>query len=333
MKKKRILETAAVILMTFLLLAWGKEAGEYTEENLKEGMSKVVAEISGTAGIEAVSDLKSIEWPVLDRLTIYENTELEIGGYTTGDGRYVSIHPDQGYEIEELTAEIKDAFLKKHGIVGEAPFYTYYIGDELNLELWFDEEEESGVGLTYLYGYPPTELWPDGNRILGFVFYQVENPDEWQENIAPYDLEYELGVVQDWITRGDIWDYEETKEYNEDGRLTLFLVTGGINFYPDETEPQDVLRAEYTYGEDGKLVSRFFYRNQRIFGTGECSKSSLYDEKEREVYCSAYVTHGSFAWYNLYEGDDDMPSYVLGLDYFGMPYPVFYILKDKGGNQ
>lgn len=330
MKKKRILESAAVILMVMLLLACGKEVDRDIEEPIKAYMGSLAVRNSDQG---AVLSFDEIEKPVFDRLFIYEHEELEIGGYTTNDGRYVSIHPDQGYEVEELNAEIKNAFLKKHGIVGEDPFYTYYIDDELNLELWFDEEEEIGVGLVYLYGYSPTELWPDGNRILGFVFYQVDDPDDWQENIAPYDFEYELGVVQDGIAIGDIWDYAETKEYDEEGRLTLFLITGGINFYSNETEPQDVLRVEYTYGEDGKLVSRYFYRNQRIFGTWECSKSSLYDEKEREVYCAAYVTHGSFAWYNLYEGDDDMPSYVLGLDYFGMPYPEFYILKDKGGIQ
>ena len=309
MKKKRIVESAAVVLMTILLFVYGKESGGDIEEKAYMGSLTIKNSTSG----EEFS-LNKVEKPILN------------GAYVTEDGRYVSVHFDTGQFIEELAADMRKDFLKRHGIIDEEPFYTYYMDDKLELELWVDLKTRSGVGLVYSYGRSETEVWPDGTWIVGFSFRYEADHFQWRENKSPYDLESELNAIQREISAGDVWDYEETKEYDENGRLTLFLATGVIDFYSDETDPQDVLRVEYTYGEDGELVSRDFYRNQRIFGTGGCVQYSLYDELEREVYCSEYITHGSYGWYYLYDGDSSTPSYSLGLDYFGMPYPYFFVL-------
>ena len=51
-----------------------------------------------------------------------------------------------------------------------------------------------------------------------------------------------------------------------------------------------------------------------MWGTSYSSGTCLYDENERLIYETLYVTHGGETYYYIYEDDSNKPAYALMLD-------------------
>ncbi|MCH5280519.1 MAG: hypothetical protein J1E61_03550 [Lachnospiraceae bacterium] len=237
----------------------------------------------------------------------------------------------EGYEIMTLTEEEREGFLKKYDFPEQEPYYTYY--DEkgrLQLELWFDEANQYGGGIRYVR-YPNSE----GEVSLGgFVFYEINRDFESDVKSDPYDWEEEADGVQGYIDNEWIWQYEENKKYNAAGRLSFYEGTCVTDFYSEDPQDMTVLQGEYTYRKDGSLLSCYRFRSDMIFGTWGHTKTSWYDEKEREIYSTQYITHGSLEDYYIYEGESETPLCVLELDNdLGRYYPYFsYLVSEENIN-
>lgn len=316
MKKKRILEAAAVILMVILLVACGKEA----EENIGEN-----AEITEIPEISQ----NEIEEEVYEEEEIVEEPEIEKPFIEQEPSGIVPVK--EGYEVMTLTEEEREEFLKKYGFSDQEPYYTYYDEkDRLQLELWFDEKNRYGGGIRYVR-YPNSE----GEVSLGgFVFYEVNRNFESDVRSDPYDWEEEAEGIQYYIDNEWIWQYKENKKYNAAGRLSFYEGTCMTDFYSEDPLEMTVISGEYTYRKDGSLLSCYRFRSDMIFGTWGHTKTSWYDEKEREVYATQYVTHGSVEDYYIYDGESKTPLCVLELDNdLGSYYPYFsYLVSEENIN-
>lgn len=59
------------------------------------------------------------------------------------------------------------------------------------------------------------------------------------------------------------------------------------------------------------------YYNSRVFGSTGSSESDYFDEKDRLLYTSSYITHGYVEDYYIYEEDSQEPAFCLTLDHTG----------------
>lgn len=312
MKKKRILEAAAVILMVILLLACGKEVEENAE----------IAELSEISQNEIEEEIHEEEETVPKEKVEKPFIEQEASGI---------IPTKEGCEVMSLTEEEKEEFLTKYGFMDQEPYYTYYDEeDRLQLELWLDEKNRCGGGIRYVR-YPNSE---GEVSLKGFVFYEVNRNFESDVGSDPYDWEEEADGIQHYIDNEWIWQYEEQKEYNAAGRLSFYKGTCVTDFYSDDPLDMTVVSGEYTYRKDGSLLSCHRFRSDMIFGTWGHTRTSWYDEKEREVYATQYVTHGSVEDYYIYDGESETPLCVLELDdNLGSYYPYFsYLVSEENIN-
>lgn len=110
-------------------------------------------------------------------------------------------------------------------------------------------------------------------------------------------------------------DYEESTEYTDSGKPDLFLGRGRLT---DRDEEEDMLKIDFIYREDGTLFCREYSHHDLVFGSTKCSMHSFYDEKERVIFESSYITHGHEEYYYIYDDRDgklaDKPAYILYID-------------------
>lgn len=144
--------------------------------------------------------------------------------------------------------------------------------------------------------------------------------DEWKAP-DPYLLKLVYGT--DWI--GEVTDYEEKTEYRDDGKPDYSEATG-VTDHENDSERETILAMDFVYREDGTLYYRDYSHNDRV-GSTWGSVNSFYDEKERVVYESGYITHGYVEHYYIYEDESDKPAYCLYLDHnsgYAFPEMVKY---------
>lgn len=204
----------------------------------------------------------------------------------------------------------RETFLANFGFAGKSPIYQYYnLQNDLELELYLDEETGWACGLHHWYHYTKDLEkidYPDG-----FALCSIEDID-WKE-ADPFDLT----SVQGETGQNQVIAYEENLEYTEDHKPDYFESKGVITWLKDGHDGEDkdsILRINLTYRDDGTLFYRSYSHNPYMFGTGCMSMYSYYDEAERMVYEYDYITHGAFDYYYIYEGAGRKPKYCLRLD-------------------
>lgn len=205
--------------------------------------------------------------------------------------------------------ESREAFLKGFGFEDSKPVYQYFDQNgRLQLELYADEELGNMCGVTHEYSDNGSS---EENEILrGFTLCTIYE-SEWEER-DKYTLKtidgYDGTEFGDWVT-----DIEECAEYREDGKLIYYESTGRFKDFDDEIV--SLLKISFTYREDGTLYCRDYSHHSVVFSTYLSSLKSFYDEKERLVFETGYITHGHVEFYYIYEDESDKPTYCMYLDY------------------
>lgn len=242
------------------------------------------------------------------------------------DGDLYNISDDYGWTgdiTDETRTEFIDHFMGE-GASKEEPFYEFYgIEDsyrnaegELQLELYYDEATGVGCGIRY------ERIEDDEDNLSvnmkGFAFNTIEtltdNPESGEGGYTNSTDAFSVTYYDGSDGRDSVEDYEESYEYNDAGQLTHYESTGRIDWLKDTDEIQRVIKADFTYREDGTLCRKEGYYNTHIFGTAQSSYVTYFDEQQRVMYRQAYITHGSLDYYYIYDGDGASPCYVLMLD-------------------
>lgn len=213
----------------------------------------------------------------------------------------------------------KQELLEEFCFADKEPMYQYFDRyGNLQLELYMDEEAENICGIVHTYRFN-SEL--EKMEFL-YGFTQCMMPEtEWEDQ-----GKYLLKSVDGTYGAGRGSNYEEKIEYREDGRPDYFEATGRVT-YEDGEELVPILKINFVYREDGTLYCRDYYHNQKIFGTTESTLDCFYDEQERIVYKTGYITHGYVEYYYIYEDESDKPAYCLYLDHnlgYAIPAMVKY---------
>lgn len=207
--------------------------------------------------------------------------------------------------------EDRKIFLSDFGFGEKEPFYCYYDRNgNLQLELYLDVESGLGCGLIHRYGY--TYQMEKRDSMYGFAFDAVSD-GTWKEE-DPYLL---TSIDGDTGERS-VKDYEENIDYTETGKVDCYRSLGIVGLHDEEgnviDEKSTVVKINYIYRDDGTLFYRDYYHNDYVFGSTWQSCDSYYDDSERIVYESAYITHGSLEYYYIYDDAGREPVYTLYLD-------------------
>ena len=242
-------------------------------------------------------------WDGLRRLREYTE-ETSIRTWMDGGG---TKDPMREYENRE-------AFLAEAGFEDAVPMYQYYDRyHNLRLELYMDESAEQFCGLVYCYYF-------NGDREkcverYGFTIESMGEQD-WEGDTA-----FSMKSVYGTDGADAVEDFEETVEYTKAGKPDFYKSQGWEyrrnNDGTLERVSVSVLELDYVYRDDGTLYCRDYTHNPYIFGTMLCSMKSYYDERERVIYESGYITHGELEYFYIYGDEWDRPEYLLTVDYGG----------------
>ncbi len=219
----------------------------------------------------------------------------------------------------------RKALLEDFGFENSEPVYQYFDRyGNLQLELYADEDREQMCGIAYIYRFN-TEL-EKVVSMKGFTLCTIMEA-EWNER-DPFILQSVYGTSG--TDYEHVKDYEESIEYTDTGKPDCFVARGRIEQRPEADKMQDILKIDYIYREDDSLFWRDYYHNDWVFGTTLQSLDSFYDEQERVIFESGYITHGTLEYYYIYEDRDgktaDKPAYVLCIDY-NMGYVIPNMIK------
>lgn len=227
------------------------------------------------------------------------------------------------YAVERTPT--RSEILAEYGFDWGDMYYVYCTPQDgtLHLQLWFDPETGKGCGFRYVWeGADGPLAVPD---IYAFGFHSTTAPTEWDD---PYTCGL-LGnadaysVLTPWGTDGSeaVSDFRSEYSYRADGKPEKFQATG-----TDESGNQvDVLDVNFSYWDDGSLLSKSYFHNQMLFGTTYFSAQMYYTSHERLAYARAYVTHGSLQLFYFYDGENSSPSYCLLLDdNAGLYFPTMF---------
>lgn len=250
------------------------------------------------------------------------NSQNDITSETKTDIE-AQLYSDWGcYVIEQGTRDkFIDTFMGK-GVSIEEPFYTYENEEDcFSLEFYYDKLTSRACGICY-FSFANNET-----DMLGFSFYECKKA-KWK-----YEQNDKMSLLA--IDRSDgkdkgIKDLKEIRNYNDNGQLIFYELTGILEkFYKENNNEQDtIIEAKFTYREDGTLAEKYFYNNTWIWGSSFSSRINEYDEKERILRTSNYITHGSYEQFYLYSGDNNIPDYCLELDVgLGMCVPYFIVYE------
>lgn len=221
--------------------------------------------------------------------------------------------------------ESRQALLKDFGFADSEPMYQYFDRyGSLQMELYADEDKEQMCGITYTYRFN-TEL-EKVVTMKGFTLCSVTET-KWKGH-DPFTFQSVHGTTG--AENEYVKDYEENIEYTDFGKPDCFVSRGRVEGWSGEDEMQDIVRINFIYREDGTLYWRDYYHSHQAFGTTLQGLDSFYDEQERIIYESGYITHGQLEYYYIYEDRDgeisDKPTYILCLDY-NMGYAVPNMIK------
>ena len=227
------------------------------------------------------------------------------------------------YAVERTPT--RSEILAEYGFDWGDMYYVYCTPQDgtLHLQLWFDPETGKGCCFRYVWeGADGPLAVPD---IYAFGFHSTTAPTEWDD---PYTCGL-LGnadaysVLTPWGTDGSeaVSDFRSEYSYRADGKPEKFQATG-----TDESGNQvDVLDVNFSYWDDGSLLSKSYFHNQMLFGTTYFSAQMYYTSHERLAYARAYVTHGSLQLFYFYDGENSSPSYCLLLDdNAGLYFPTMF---------
>lgn len=206
--------------------------------------------------------------------------------------------------MERTEYESCEAFLKAYGFEDSVPLYQYYdrLGN-LQLELYRKEKEDLFCAIAYGYSFDGK-----GEKRTGFSGYMIEgvSEKEWEDDTYS---------VMDSVSEERIDDYKESMEYTPDHKPKHFHVTGLDMNTTEDRETVDMFRINYVYRDDGTLYYRYYWHNP--VQTYRCLEHSYYDEKERLIYETAYITHGELEDFYIYLDGGDVPAYRLEIDHGG----------------
>lgn len=256
-------------------------------------------------GYEAESTIRT--WVGKNPKSQGEGEAVEIDNY--GDMRYVLDNPGN---IEEY--ESREALLTEFGLENSAPMYQYFDQEgDLGLELYADEDREQICG--FVYTNATNSDLEKVTRIQGFTICSI--PEVKWNGGDPYRFVSVYGTTGE--EKENVKDYKESVTYTPSGKPDRFVATGRVEGWSAEDMIQDILRIEFIYREDDTLYYRYYYHSHQAFGTTLQGMNSYYDEHERVIYESGYVTHGGLEYYYIYEDTDgktaDKPAYILQVDY------------------
>lgn len=225
---------------------------------------------------------------------------------------------EEGWDCYIMGDESREEFIDKlmgDGVSQAEPLYAYgNEEDAFELEFYYDELKDRGCGICYF-------RFSDGSvDRSGFAFCGSET-DEWAHD----KMSLLAKDGSDGKDKG-VKDLEEVSEYNEAGQLVFYELSGVTE--EDEEEKNTVIKAKFTYREDGTLSEKYFFGNTWIWGTAFNPYISEYDEKERLTWTSSYLTHGGYEQIYIYNGDEMEPEYCLELD-IGMGLTIPRFIKYK----
>lgn len=241
-------------------------------------------------------------WKDLPRLWSYSaDTSIHTTKYIVGE---------DDWELEDMEYESREALLADCGFQDAEPFYEYYdrFGN-LELELYFDEDAGKGCGFYYWYkfNYELEEIVDCD----GFIFGGLHEL-EWKDDT------YSLLTYDDEDARKYAAFPDTLYRYNADEKLTAFEVTGYIEIEQDrelDYREWSILSMDWIYRDDGTLYRKYYHHEPRCFGTTSQSQQIDYDELGRQIYRSAYITHGECNYYYIYDGENTEPKYCLFTDW------------------
>lgn len=219
----------------------------------------------------------------------------------------------------------REAFLAENNLEDAPLFYAFRMDEEVGsydedgeqtgtevwtrrMDLYYDEETETGCGLWY---YEKPEEEPS---MQGFLFAETAdgNDDAWHR-WDRWKMDY---FALPEVDKDYVQDYQEHFEHGEDGRILEFSADGFFESPWSNADGRNpVCSAEFAYDENGVLRCREYFQNDYLFGSYQQFQESHFDELSRVSYEQCYVTHGEVEYYYIYEGDNPEPSYCLFLDH------------------
>lgn len=224
---------------------------------------------------------------------------ISVDRFSLGEEDYINF-------IGEAEFESREAFLEAYGLDDSTPIYQYYdrLGN-LRLELYKKEKEDLFCVISYGYSYDSKR-----EKRTGFSGYVLEgvSEKEWvDDTYSVMDID-----SKEWID-----DYEESLEYTSDQKPKHFYASGLDRNTSEDRETFDMFQIDYVYRDDGSLYYRYNWHNATQFETYRCVERSYYDEKERLIYETAYITHGELEDFYIYPDEGDIPEYRLEIDHGG----------------
>lgn len=272
--------------------AEGKPETEVITETITEAITETITEAITETITEELSDGEMLG----------SGAEVEDTMLTVTDTRV------DGAEV--LTFTDKEEFLGAFGFEGEEPYFCFRgDDDELQLELYYEENRRVGCGIRY---YPDSGMGPEGFAFNGSGKYGFLS--EMKHAGAREELFSTLSVYGT-DGRESVEEYEEVLTCTEEGYPDHYRSQGEIDWLEEQGGVQTLLDIDFIYREDGTLQEKKYSHNSYVFGTWACSRDSFFDTAERMVYEECYITHGSMEYYYIYGEEESTPSYCLILDH------------------
>lgn len=222
--------------------------------------------------------------------------------------------------------ESREAFLADFGLQDSAPMYQYYDQfHNLQLELYQDKTLEHFLGIVYKYYFDDEKK--KNVEMYGFTINSIQEA-VWADKIT-----FLAGPVSgNSVTREEsiVHKPEEIIGYTPSGRLDYYRclrVSEWERYGEVPGQTYTAISINYIYRDDGSLFYRDYWHDPLMFGTTLQSMESYYDEAERVVFESGYITHGELEYYYIYEGKKDIPKYCLQIDHnmgYAIPEMVRY---------
>ena len=240
--------------------------------------------------------------------------------------KYVTGGEDDRH-LENIDYESREELLADCGFQDAEPFYQYYDNfGNTEMELYLDESAGKGCGFIYSHGFDY-----DLNKVIwdcsGFIFEGI-GVTEWEddtfslltwEGTDARECEDVTQVIYDYTDNGELSFYEVRgiTEY------TRMCWEEGI-----EREDDPFISIDWVYRGDGTLYRKYYSHDSLSFSTTGQTQWVYYDESGRPSYGHEYITHGSFNYYYIYEGDNTIPKYCLSLDLDGGYFiPMMYVYR------
>ena len=230
-------------------------------------------------------------------------------------------------KLENIDYESRDELLESCGFQDAEPFYQYYDHyGNLKIELYLDESAGKGCGFQYSYGFNydlEKVIW----SINGFNF----------EGIRTIEWEDDTFSLLTWEGT-DAREHEDVTQviygYADNGELSSYEVRGITEYvrfqWEEGVESLDdtLLSIDWVYRSDGTLYRKYYHHDPMSFATTGQSQWVYYDKLGRPVYRDEYITHGSYDYYYIYDGENITPKYCLSLDQNGgYSIPVMYVYQ------